>query len=89
MKESLDRIENKLDKIVESQVDLKIDVTEIKKDVEKNTEDLEQHIEGVEQNRHRIVKLEEPAKIIKSIAKFTMWLAGFTGAAGVLYTYLK
>lgn len=88
MKEFLERIDGKLDKIVESQVDLKVNIAEIKKDVGRNTEDLEKHIEGVEQNRHRIGKLEEPRKVIKGVAKFTIWLAGFATAAGVLYKYL-
>lgn len=89
MKEFLERIDGKLDKIVDSQVELKIDVAEIKKDVERNTADLEEHIEGVLQNRHRIVKLEEPRKVIKGLAKFTIWLAGVAGAVAALYTYTK
>ena len=59
--ELLEKIDQKLDKIHEELVELRIETAEQGKDIKKNTKDLEDHIEGVKQKRARIEELEHIA----------------------------
>ena len=83
----LDRIESKVDKIIDSQTDLKVDIAKIKKDVSVNTSDLTEHKEGVIQNRKRIANLERPAIMIDGIKKVAIWTTAVIGLLIALKNY--
>lgn len=62
-------------------------LVDLQTNVAKNTEDLADHIEGVKQNRkhiqhidERIIKLEEPRKLLKFFSTLVLKLAGLVGA---------
>lgn len=84
--ESLEnKIEEKVDKIIETQSDMRVDIAEIRKDINRNTGDMAHHIkrtdllqDKVENNEERIYKLEEP-KIFK---KYLLKIVAAIGAIG-------
>ena len=69
----LKRIEDKIDKIVDIQYEVKVDVQKIKSDVEINTKDLTDHKEGVIQNRKRIEVLEKPSIVVAGIKNIVLY----------------
>ena len=83
----LDRIEIKVDKILDNHVDLRINVAEITRDIAVNTLDLTEHKEGVIQNRKRIAKLERPVIMMDGIKKVAVWLMAVVGAVAALKGY--
>jgi chromosome segregation ATPase len=81
----LERVENKIDKLLDLHSELRVTIAEIKKDVSVNTVDLTEHKEGVIQCRTRIDALEKPVDAVKTVAKIIAWLASIAGAvAGTL-----
>jgi len=80
----LKRIEDKIDKVVDNQTDMRVDIQKIKSDVAINTLDLTEHKEGVVQNRKRIVALEKPAIVLNGIKNIAVYIATIAGMIIVL-----
>ena len=80
----LNRIESKVDKIIDMQTEIKVDLTKIKKDVDVNTRDLTEHKEGVIQNRKRIAKLERPAVAMDYLKNIAIWISSVIGVVVLL-----
>lgn len=81
MKEELYRLEGKLDRMDER-------LDQIDKHLAVYNNELHRHIEGVEQNRARIEKLEEPAKALKLVKSWALWVTSVGAAVAVVMKWL-
>ncbi len=81
----IERVEAKLDKLLEMHADMRVTVARIEKDIAVNTVDLTEHKEGVIQCRKRIDELERPVNKVKILYEAGAWLIGAIAAiAGAL-----
>ncbi len=75
----LEKIDNKLDKLSEDVVAIRIEHAEQTGFISQNTKDLTEHIEGVQQNRTRIINLEKKEAQIGMIWKVILGLSTLVG----------
>jgi len=93
MSDKLDRIEQKLDKVIDTQSDMRVDVAEIRKDININTKDLQEnkediaeHISRTEALEVRVDILEEPKIVKKYLLK---WVIAMGTVAGATYGVIR
>jgi len=81
----LEKIDNKLDKVIDDLHEIKTQNAVQNEHIAKNTKDLEEHIEGVKQNRFRIEHLEKRETQINMIWKVILGISTVVGIIGGIY----
>ena len=84
-KQILEKIDSKIDKIVDKVdiVDSKVDKLEVH--VDRNTQDLSEHMKRTELNEHRIYRLEKIEQWLRGATWITLGLGGLVLAAIKLF----
>lgn len=83
------RIEDKIDRLVNTTTEIQIKMNDIENNVAINTRDLTEHKEGVIQNRKRIEALEKPAIAIATLKSITLYFAALISVIVGISTVLS